>query len=135
MARADRGASSWDELDESDVRVRANKKGSRPRTKERPAYEDAVIGRIVAVDRGRFTAVVDESSDDERLVTAVRAKQLRRTPIVAGDRVGLVGDVSGRPDTLARLRAWLPDGGERERILVDTPASLFGFAGHGPQAA
>ena len=39
MARADRGASSWDELDESDVRVRANKKGSRPRTKERPAYE------------------------------------------------------------------------------------------------
>ena len=103
MARADRGASSWDELDESDVRVRANKKGSRPRTKERPAYEDAVIGRIVAVDRGRFTAVVDESSDDERLVTAVRAKQLRRTPIVAGDRVGLVGDVSGRPDTLARL--------------------------------
>lgn len=103
MARADRGASSWDELDESDVRVRANKKGSRPRTKERPAYEDAVIGRIVAVDRGRFTAVVDESSDDERLATAVRAKQLRRTPIVAGDRVGLVGDVSGRPDTLARL--------------------------------
>lgn len=103
MARADRGAASWDELDESDVRVRANKKGSRPRTKDRPAHEDAVIGRVVAVDRGRFTVVVHESSHDERLVTAVRAKQLRRTPIVAGDRVGLVGDVSGRPDTLARL--------------------------------
>lgn len=104
MMSADRsGPASWDDLDESDVRVRANKKGSRPRTKERPAYDDAVIGRIVVVDRGRFTAVVDESTGDERLVTAVRAKQLRRTPIVAGDRVGLVGDVSGGPDTLARL--------------------------------
>ena len=36
----------------------------------------ALGARVVAVDRGRFTAVVDESSDDERLVTAVRAKQL-----------------------------------------------------------
>lgn len=103
MARADRGTRSWTELDESDVRVRANKKGSRPRTKERPSYDHAVTGRIVSVDRGRCTAVVDESGDDERLVTAVRAKQLRRTPIVAGDLVGLVGDTSGGTDTLARL--------------------------------
>lgn len=89
--------------DESDVRVRANKKGSRPRTKERPAFEDALIGRVVTVDRGRYTAVVAEDTDDERLVTAVRAKALRRTPIVAGDLVGLVGDTSGEPDALARL--------------------------------
>lgn len=89
--------------DESDVRVRANKKGSRPRTKERPAFEDAETGRVVTVDRGRYTAAVAEDSNDERLVTAVRAKSLRRTPIVAGDLVGLVGDVSGAPDTLARL--------------------------------
>lgn len=89
--------------DESDVRVRANKKGSRPRTKERPAFEDAEVGRVVTVDRGRYTAVIAEDTDDERLVTAVRAKALRRTPVVAGDLVGLVGDTTGAPDTLARL--------------------------------
>lgn len=89
--------------DESDVRVRANKKGSRPRTRQRPDYDDAVTGRVVTVDRGRYTAVVAEDTPEERLVTAVRAKSLRRSPIVAGDLVSLVGDTSGADDTLARL--------------------------------
>ena len=39
-----RSARQWDE---SDVRVRPNRRGSRPRTKERPKHEDAVIGRVV----------------------------------------------------------------------------------------
>ncbi|MEU4206685.1 ribosome small subunit-dependent GTPase A [Rothia terrae] len=91
---------SWDE---SDVRVRPNKKGSRPRTKDRPSYDKAELGRIITVDRGRYTAVLDENTDSERTVTAVRAKDLRRTPVVPGDIVGLVGDTSGKPDTLARL--------------------------------
>ncbi|UPO75554.1 ribosome small subunit-dependent GTPase A [Arthrobacter sp. Helios] len=95
-----RGTGGWDE---SDVRVRPNKKGSRPRTKDRPAHEDAVTGRIITVDRGRYTAIVDEDTPSERIVTAARARELRRTPVVAGDLVGLVGDVSGAPDTLARL--------------------------------
>lgn len=89
--------------DESDVRVRANKKGSRPRTRQRPDYDDAVTGRVVTVDRGRYTAVVAEDTPEERLVTAVRAKSLRRSPIVAGDLVSLVGDTTGDADTLARL--------------------------------
>ena len=95
-----RGTSGWDE---SDVRIRPNKKGSRPRTKDRPAHEDAVTGRIITVDRGRYTAIVDEDTPQERIVTAARARELRRTPVVAGDLVGLVGDVSGSPDSLARL--------------------------------
>ncbi|GAB3532691.1 ribosome small subunit-dependent GTPase A [Arthrobacter tecti] len=95
-----RGLSSWDE---SDVRIRPNKKGSRPRTKERPAHEDAVTGRIITVDRGRYTAVVDEDTPTERTVIAARARELRRSPVVAGDLVALVGDVTGEPDTLARL--------------------------------
>ena len=33
----------------------------------------------------------------------MRARELGRTPIVVGDRVGLVGDLSGKPDTLARI--------------------------------
>ena len=89
--------------DESDVRVRANKRGSRPRTKQRPAHEDAVIARVVAVDRGRYTCVVDEDSADSRTVLCIRAKELRRQPIVPGDLVGVVGDVTGAPDTLARI--------------------------------
>jgi len=28
---------------------------------------------------------------------------------------------------LARLAAWVPDARQRRRILVDTPAELFGF--------
>lgn len=95
-----RTISSWDE---SDARVRPNKKGSRPRTKDRPAHQDAVIGRIITVDRGRYTAILSENSEDERVVVAARARELRRTPVVAGDLVALVGDVTGAPDTLARL--------------------------------
>ncbi|WP_334171947.1 ribosome small subunit-dependent GTPase A [Sinomonas sp.] len=91
------------EWDESDVRVRPNKRGSRPRTKDRPSHEDAVTGRIITVDRGRYTAVVAEDTPEERVVIAARARELRRTAVVPGDFVGLVGDVSGRPDTLARL--------------------------------
>ncbi|THJ66152.1 ribosome small subunit-dependent GTPase A [Arthrobacter echini] len=95
-----RGSRSWDE---SDVRIRPNKKGSRPRTKNRPAYEDAVTGRIVTVDRGRYTAVVEEDTAQERIVIAARARELRREPVVAGDLVALVGDLTGGPDSLARL--------------------------------
>jgi ribosome biogenesis GTPase / thiamine phosphate phosphatase len=96
-------ARSTDSWDESDVRIRPNKKGSRPRTKDRPTHEDAVTGRIITVDRGRYTAVVGEDTDNERTVIAARARELRRSPVVAGDFVSLVGDVSGEPDTLARL--------------------------------
>jgi len=95
-----RDARSWDE---SDVRIRPSKKGSRPRTKDRPSHDDAVIGRIITVDRGRYRAIVGEDSANERIVIAARARELRRNPVVPGDFVALVGDVSGSPDTLARL--------------------------------
>jgi ribosome biogenesis GTPase len=54
---------------------------------------------VVAVDRGRYTCYVDEG----RTVTAMRARELGRRGVVVGDRVLLVGDVSGRADTLARI--------------------------------
>lgn len=93
----------YSDYDESSVRVRPNKKGTRPRTKDRPAYEKAVIGRIITVDRGRYTAILDEDTAQERIVIAARARELRRQAIVPGDLVALVGDTSGKPDTLARL--------------------------------
>lgn len=91
------------EYDESDVRVRPQRRGSRPRTKDRPKHEDAVTARVVSVDRGRWRTVLAEGTDRERAVTAMRARELGRSPIVPGDLVGLVGDTSGRDGTLARI--------------------------------
>ena len=88
----------YDHLDESVVRTRPSRRGSRPRTKERPRHEDAVIGVVVGVDRGRYTTTVEGRS-----VVAMRARELGRTRIVVGDRVAMVGDVSGAVDTLARI--------------------------------
>ncbi len=90
--------------DESDVRIRPNRRGTRPRSKDRPAHEDAVIGMVTGVDRGRRTTLVPADADGpERVVVAMRARELGRASIVPGDRVGMVGDTSGRPDTLARI--------------------------------
>ncbi|MGO1685182.1 MAG: ribosome small subunit-dependent GTPase A [Brachybacterium sp.] len=91
------------DYDESDVRVRPNRRGSRPRTKDRPKHEDAVTARVVSVDRGRWRTVVGEGTGDPRAVTAMRARELGRSAIVPGDLVGLVGDVSGREGSLARI--------------------------------
>jgi len=89
--------------DEDDVRVRPGK-GSRPRTRRRPAHEDAVSGFVVAVDRGRYTCLVRGRDRDGHVqVIAMKARELGRKGVVVGDRVALVGDVSGRPGTLARV--------------------------------
>lgn len=91
------------DLDESDIRVRPNRRGSRPRTKDRPAHRDAVPARVVAVDRGRWRTVVDAGGPEEHEVTAMRARELGRSPVVPGDVVALAGDTSGREGTLARI--------------------------------
>ena len=88
---------NYRELDEDDVRVRPGR-GSRPRTRRRPAHADAVGGFVTAVDRGRYTCLVDG-----RPVAAMTARELGRKRVVVGDRVALIGDVSGAPDTLARI--------------------------------
>ncbi|MFL6130432.1 MAG: ribosome small subunit-dependent GTPase A [Mycobacteriales bacterium] len=113
---------SGSRLDEDDVRVRPGR-GSRPRTRTRPAYADAAPGIVVAVDRGRYTVLVDDHQ-----VTAVQARELGRNSVVVGDRVALVGDVSGVADTLARivrverretvLRRSADDGDPNERVIV-----------------
>ncbi|MFD9215508.1 ribosome small subunit-dependent GTPase A [Streptomyces sp. NPDC087659] len=84
--------------DEDDVRVRPNRKGNRPRTSIRPKHEDAAEGMVLTVDRGRLTCLVDD-----RTVMAMKARELGRKAAVVGDRVSLVGDLSGRKDTLARI--------------------------------
>jgi ribosome biogenesis GTPase / thiamine phosphate phosphatase len=85
------------ELDEDDVRVRPGRR-SRPRSRLRPAHEDAEAAEVVTVDRGRYRLRVQD-----RLVSAVRARELGRRAVVVGDRVDAVGDLSGDPDALARI--------------------------------
>ncbi|GAB3692564.1 ribosome small subunit-dependent GTPase A [Angustibacter aerolatus] len=120
--------SAAERYDEDDVRVRASRRGSRPRTKERPRHEDAVRGLVVAVDRGRYTAVVGDGTADERTVIAMKARELGRKGIVIGDEVFIVGDTSGTDDTLARvvrvdarrttLRRTADDTDPYERVVV-----------------
>jgi ribosome biogenesis GTPase / thiamine phosphate phosphatase len=84
--------------DEDDVRVRPNRKGNRPRTNIRPKHEDASEGFVVTIDRGRITCLVED-----RTVLAVKARELGRKGVVVGDRVAVVGDLSGVKDALARI--------------------------------
>jgi len=116
------------ELDEDDVRIRPGRGKSRPRSKERPSHSDASPGFVVAVDRGRFTAVLGTPDEPGTEVYAVKSRELGRKGVVVGDRVGLVGDLSGVTDTLARvvrvepratsLRRSADDDDPIERVLV-----------------
>ncbi|MFD8013923.1 ribosome small subunit-dependent GTPase A [Streptomyces sp. NPDC058955] len=97
--------------DEDDIRQRPNRKGTRPRTSIRPKHEDAVEGLVLTVDRGRLTCLVEG-----RTVMAMKARELGRKAAVVGDRVSLVGDLSGEKDTLARIVRI----GERSSVLRRT---------------
>ena len=110
-------------LDEDDVRVRPGRRNTRPRSKQRPAHEDAAQGMVVTVDRGRYTVLVAEIE-----VVAMRARELGRRGIAVGDQVDIVGDLSGGPDALARivrvgerstvLRRTADDNDPYERVIV-----------------
>ncbi|WP_194765469.1 ribosome small subunit-dependent GTPase A [Microbacterium sp. UFMG61] len=118
----------FEAYDESSFRTRPNPKANRPRTKRRPAHEDAQIGRVLGVDRGRYSVLLDEDTPDEHAITAVRARELRRTPIVTGDRARVVGDTTGDEGTLSRivgivertslLRRSADDTDQVERVIV-----------------
>ena len=91
--------------DDPRVRVRPGR-GSRPRTKQRPAHNDAVIGTVIRIDRGHYRIrLADPSLTEDRTgdITAMKARELGRGRVVVGDRVGVVGDISGRRDTRARM--------------------------------
>ncbi len=105
------------ELDEDDVRVRRGR-STRPRSKQRPAHEDAKDAFVVTIDRGRITCVL--GSNPNILVIAVKARELGRKSVAVGDRVGLVGDLSGNPDTLARLVRIEPRETELRRTADDS---------------
>ncbi|BDZ51128.1 putative ribosome biogenesis GTPase RsgA [Frondihabitans sucicola] len=118
----------YGEYDESSVRVRPNPKGNRPRTKQRPAYSEAVEGVVWTVDRGRYGVLLDAGTPDEREITTARARELGKKSVVTGDRVDVVGDTSGAEGSLARivrvqdrttlLRRSADDSDAVERVIV-----------------
>jgi ribosome biogenesis GTPase len=102
---------------------------TRPRTKDRPTYDDAVDGVVVTVDRGRYTLLLDGHK-----VMAMKARPLGRKGVVVGDRVRVVGDTTGDDGSLARivevhervttLRRTADDDDPVERVIVSNADQL-----------
>jgi ribosome biogenesis GTPase len=116
--------------DENDVEhYDRPRRHTRPRTKERPKHEDAVLARVTTIDRGRYTLLIDD-----RIVTAMTARQLGRKAVVVGDCVRVVGDVSGDTGALSRivgveprsttLRRTADDDDPVERVIVSNAEQL-----------
>ncbi len=112
----------WGQYDESDAKVRPNPKGSKPRSKTRPGHADAVPGRVFGVDRGRYGVWVAEGTPAERQVVATKARELAKGSVITGDRVDLVGDVSGAEGSLARIVGIRPRTTLLRRSADDTDA-------------
>ncbi len=104
---------------------------TRPRTKDRPKHDDAINAMVVAVDRGRFTCLVEDlrkPAAADLIVTAMKSRPLGRKGVVVGDQVRLVGDVTGEDGTLSRivevverrtvLRRTADDDDPVERVIV-----------------
>jgi ribosome biogenesis GTPase len=90
------------EYDEDDVRIRPGR-SSRPRTRTRPKHDDAIDALVITVDRGRYGCFLEDAPADAPLINAMRARELGRKSVVVGDRVALVGDVTGAEGSLARI--------------------------------
>jgi ribosome biogenesis GTPase len=113
------------DLDESDVRIRPNPKGNKPRTKNRPEYKNAPVGMVTGVDKSRYHVLLE---GENRLVMATMGKEIRKSGAVVGDRVALSGDTSETVGALARivrvedrtslLRRSADDSDQVERVIV-----------------
>ena len=92
--------------DEGDVRVRPNRTGY-PAAHQGPP---GARGRRRRLRHRRSTAAATRACSPgttarrtERVVTAMKARELGRKSVVVGDDVALVGDLAGGPDALARI--------------------------------
>ncbi len=107
------------DLDEDDIRVRPGRGKSRPRTKDRPAHDQAVLGWVVTVDRGRFGCIV-ATDHGRQTVTAMKSRELGRKGVVVGDQVALVGALDGADGSLARIVRVEPRRSVLRRTADDT---------------
>jgi len=90
---------SGDYLDEDDVRIRPNPRGSKPRTKRRPNFDSAPLGMVLEVHLARYRVLLEDGTE----VIATLAKELRKEGAVTCDQVRLDGVVTGEKGALARI--------------------------------
>ena len=121
--------------DESQIRFRPNPRGSRPRTKDRPRHADAVTAQVVTVDRGRYGCLLGgfEAAPDAPVVVAMKARELGKAAVLVGDRVGVVGDVSGSAGSLARIVRVEPRTSMLRRSADDTDPVERGIVANAEQ--
>ncbi|MFM6977968.1 MAG: ribosome small subunit-dependent GTPase A [Micrococcales bacterium] len=122
--------SGKNDLDESDVRIRPNPKGNKPRTKLRPEHKDAPLGFVTGVDKSRYRVLLDG-----RTIDATMGKEMRKQGAVVGDRVALAGDLSDTAGALARvvrveertslLRRSADDSDQVERVIVANATQML----------
>ena len=101
---------NYEDYDEDDVRIRPSER-TKPRTKDRPKHKDATTAFVTTVDRGRTTCEINGV-----IVSAMKARELGPKSVIVGDHVKLVGDISGKEGTLARIVSIEP----RKSVLVRT---------------
>lgn len=121
--------------DESQIRFRPNPRGSRPRTKDRPLHANAVTAQVVTVDRGRYGCLLGgfEAAADAPVVVAMKARELGKAAVLVGDRVGVVGDVSGSAGSLARIVRVEPRTSMLRRSADDTDPVERGIVANAEQ--
>ena len=111
------------EFDESDVRIRPSRRGSRPRTKDRPKHEDAVTARVVSVDRGRWRTLLAEGTAQQRLAAEQELIRLKAQLENGEQRRLLLEEELGRLQEAAaeaaRRRAGLEEEAGRLRELAE----------------
>lgn len=98
--------------DDEHAQFERPRRRTRPRTKDRPNYEDALVATVTTVDRGRYTLATLENAR----LTAMKSRSLGRQAVVVGDEVRVVGDVTGAPGSLSRIVEVL----ERRTVLRRT---------------
>jgi ribosome biogenesis GTPase / thiamine phosphate phosphatase len=102
------------EFDESDVRIRPGRR-TRPRSKDRPSHDEAILALVTGVDRGRTTCI----STDGVVITAMKAREMGPKSVVVGDYVNLVGDITGTDGSLARIVSINPRVNSLSRTVDD----------------
>ena len=121
--------------DESQIRFRPNPRGSRPRTKDRPLHANAVTAQVVTVDRGRYGCLLGgfEAGPEAPVLVAMKARELGKAAVLVGDRVGVVGDVSGSAGSLARIVRVEPRSSMLRRSADDTDPVERGIVANAEQ--
>lgn len=129
---------NWRDLDEDDVRVRPNPRGSRPRTKIRPSFENAKRGMVLEVHLARYRVLTEDGIE----VLATLAKELRSEGCVTCDQVMLDGDVTGKTGSLSRIVQIEPrtsqltrvaDDGSEQRIVANADQLVVVMAAANPE--